>query len=197
MDKEFINNLITIPRLSTYQTFKQYEQNLLVSKQYYIPLALLEVTLRNSINNHLKNKYGNGWLINNAFFLRQDLIRKRDEAKYKLQTRKETITQDKLIAELSFGFWTSLFKAPYAKQMRKNDLKKIFKNLPPRHIIDINRASISSKLNNIRAFRNRIFHYEKIIDSPKYQNIDKDINQILNFLHTDLQSFSKRLNSVS
>jgi hypothetical protein len=197
MDQKTINKLITHSRLSSYQTIEQYEQNLILSKHYYIPLSILEVSLRNSINTYFSRKYGAGWLLNNATFLKQDLIHKINEAKYKLKNRNEHITQDKLIAELSFGFWTSLFKSPYSKQMRISDLKNIFTNLPHKDILFIDRAFLSKKLNHIRSFRNRIFHYEKIINNPKYKDIDSDINSILDFLDKDLLDFSQRLNNVS
>jgi len=49
-----------------------------------------------------------------------------------------------LVAKLSFGFWTSLFESPYAKQMRTADLKRIFSNLPPKDILEF-----SKRVNNV------------------------------------------------
>ncbi|CAA6813006.1 MAG: TIORF34 protein [uncultured Sulfurovum sp.] len=196
MNEILINTFISPSRFSKYKTLANYEENLISSKQYYIPLSILEVSLRNAINNHFEKMYGRGWLLHQASFLRNDLVRKIDEAKLKLNARNENINKEKLVAELSFGFWTSLFKVPYAKQMRTYDLKRIFPNLPPKHKELIDRAKLSTRLNHIRAFRNRISHHEKITDKSEFKNIGIEINSILFYFDEDILAFSKRLNHV-
>ncbi len=196
MNDSLLNKFITPQRLSKYKTIKNYEQNLLISKQYYIPLSVLEVSLRNAINFHFETMYGRGWLLNQAQFLRNDLILKINEAKSKILKRNEEINKEKLIAELSFGFWTALFKSPYAKQMRTTDLKRIFPNLPAKDKELIDRGILSIKLNHIRAFRNRVFHHEKIIDKPEFNTIEEEINTILLYLDEDILEFVQRLNNV-
>ncbi|MEA1880442.1 MAG: Abi family protein [Campylobacterota bacterium] len=196
MNEKLIHTFITPTRFSKYQTLENYEKNLVLSKQYYIPLSILEVSLRNAINKHFEKMYGRGWLLHQTSFLRNDLILKIDEAKSKLNARNENINKEKLVAELSFGFWTSLFKAPYAKQMRTSDLKRIFPNLPPKNKDLIDRAKLSTRLNHIRAFRNRIFHHEKIIDKHEFKDIEIEISSILVYFDEDILAFSKRLNHV-
>lgn len=196
MNNISINKFITPQRLSKYKTIENYEQNLLLSKHYYIPLSILEVSLRNSINLHFENMYGKGWLLNQSQFLRNDLVLKINEAKSKISKRGEEINKEKLIAELSFGFWTALFKSPYAKQMRTTDLKRIFSNLPSKDKELIDRSSLSVKLNHIRAFRNRVFHHEKIISKPEFNNIGKDIDTVLLYLDEDILKFVQRINNV-
>jgi hypothetical protein len=196
MNNSLLNKFITPQRLSKYRTIENYEQNLLISKQYYIPLSVLEVSLRNAINFHFETMYGRGWLLNQAQFLRNDLILKIDEAKSKILKRNEEINKEKLVAELSFGFWTALFKSPYAKQMRTTDLKRIFSNLPSKDKALIDRSILSIKLNHIRAFRNRIFHHEKIIDKLEFNTIEEEINIILLYLDENILEFVQRLNSV-
>lgn len=58
----------------------------------------------------------------------------------------------------------------------------------------VDRKYISAQLNLIRAFRNRIFHYEKIVQKPKYENIEDNVYEILNYLHIELYSYVKRVN---
>jgi hypothetical protein len=124
------------------------------------------------------------------------LILKINEAKSKILKREEKISKEKLVAELSFGFWTALFKSPYAKQMRTTDLKRVFSNLPSKDKVLIDRSILSVKLNHIRAFRNRVFHHEKVIDNTKFNGIEKEINTILLYLDEDILNFSKRVNNV-
>lgn len=196
MNEALIQKYISAKRFSKYHSMEHYEQNLLLSKQYYIPLSVLEVSLRNRINNHFEKYYGAGWLMNEASFLRSDQIRKIEEAKAKIKERRESITKDKLIAELSFGFWVNLFKKAYEHQMRIGSLKQIFSNLPKKEDRIVNRKELFTSLNRIRNLRNRIFHHEKIIDKPEYGNIDEDINTMLLYLGEDILQFVQRLNHV-
>ena len=185
---------ITNKRLSVYESMDTYEANLKRSKQMYIPLSVLEVSLRNSIDQVFSKLYGGGWLINEASFLHQKELEKLFHAKDKLRSRHEEITKEKLVAELTFGFWTGLFKTLYDVQMRIGILKQIFPNLPPRDKILINRKILSSKLNHIREFRNRVFHHENILKS-KYDTIEEDIDEILVYLDEDLREFATRVNN--
>lgn len=194
MNEHVINKYITSIRLNSYGDFESYKSNLLLSKHMYIPLAILEVSIRNAVDVHFSNFYGNGWLINGASFLQRDAIRKVAEAKARIQEREEVLTKEKLVAELSFGFWTSLFQQPYDKNLRFSDLKQIFSHLPKKEEKNIDRKYISSKLNLIRAFRNRIFHYEKVIEKEKYSSIEADVFEILKFLHTELCAYAKDIN---
>ena len=188
-----IKKFITDKRFSVYDDMETYGSNLKKSKQMYIPLSILEVSLRNSINNAFEKFYTAGWLINEAHFLHQKELEKLFHAKNKLRERGEEITKEKLIAELTFGFWTGLFKTLYDQQMRFGTLRQIFPNLPPKNEKIINRKILSSKLNHIREFRNRIFHHENIL-KPKYDAIEEDINEILEYLDKDLKVFAQGLN---
>ena len=196
MRETVINQYITQKRLSKYTSIKQYEENLLLSRHYYIPLAILEVSLRNAINQHFEKFYGSGWLINEASFLQRDHLSKIFDAKQKIVSRNEQLSKDKLVAELSFGFWVNLFKSSYDKQMRINSLRQIFANLPPKNVHFVNRHEIFQTLNHIRNFRNRVFHHERIINKEEFQHIGTEIDKILGFLHEDILYFSKRLNDV-
>jgi len=196
MDELLIHKYITEKRFSKYASLSQYEENLSLSKQYYIPLSILEVSLRNAVNQHFEKFYGAGWLLNESSFLQKDHLSKIFDAKNKIKSRKESLNKDKLVAELSFGFWVNLFKSSYDRQMRIANLKQIFTNLPSKDIKLINRNELFQKINHIRNFRNRIFHHEKIVNNIQYQNIEIQIDEILGYLHEDILSFSKRLNHV-
>ncbi|MEA3492321.1 MAG: hypothetical protein U9R27_10520 [Campylobacterota bacterium] len=193
MNENLINKYITIERLSTYKNIEDYKQNLQKSKHLYIPLSILEVTLRNSINNLYERFYGRGWLINEANFLHQKELEKIHHAKSKLRDKNDTLIKDKLIAELTFGFWTGLFKTLYDNKMRFNNLKQIFPNLPSRDIQKIDRKNLSKKLNHIREFRNRVFHHENI-NKELYATIEDDIYEILDFFDSEIANFVRELN---
>ena len=185
--KKFITNV----RLQNYKDFEEYKQNLYNSEKSYILLSIFEVSLRNSIDSYFKQKISPNWL--ESVFLHKDTKQKIDEAKNKILQRRETITHDKIIAELPLGFWTSLFRKSYVNLMRIKDIKHIFPNMPSKKEKLINRNILDKKLNHIRKFRNRVFHYEKILNKVEYENIENDIFELLIYFDFEIYSFAKEL----
>lgn len=196
MKEGLIRKFITDIRFKSYQDTQEYERNLLFSKQSYIPLSILEVSLRNSIDSLLSNKVDENWHLNENF-LTKDSMLKVKQAIELLERRRESASKHKIIAELSFGFWVNLFKKPYDKKLRINDLRKIFPNLPPKTVKLINREKIYKELNHIRNFRNRVFHYEKIVNKDNYNMVFEEINEILRYFDNDIYEFSNRMNKRS
>jgi hypothetical protein len=193
MRESLIKQFISDERFGSYESLDEYIVNLIVSKNAYIPLSVLEVALRNSIDRFLSDTVGSQWY-ENEIFLTKDGIKKVEEAKNILQSRREEISKNKVIAELSLGFWVNLFKKPYDKKMRINDLKKIFPNLPHPKEQFINREIIFKELNRIRNFRNRIFHHEKVINKDNYKSVQNEIFQILRYFDAEIYNLTKKIN---
>lgn len=194
MNEPLINKYITVQRFSIYKNIDTYNDNLKKAKYLYIPISILEVSLRNSINNLFEKFYGSGWIINESNFLKAKELKKIIEAKSKIESDKKDITKDKLVSELTFGFWTALFQSVYSDKMRTNSLKQIFPNLPPKEVEVIDRKNISNKLNHIRKCRNRIFHHENIL-KEEFIDIEDKIYEILNYFDVELVAYAKDLNN--
>ena len=181
---KFISN----SRLDQYSSIDEYIQNLKASKEFYIPLSVLEISLRNSLNHFFIKRVGDNWLFNENFIKPQ--LQVKIEASIKiLKQQNKAITQDNLIAELSFGFWILLLKKPYQEYLRYKDLKQIFPNIVSEKKKIINRHFIFTKINNIRLFRNKVFHYDKIVNKSEYKYIEDDIFLILNYFDTELEQY--------
>lgn len=194
MNDSLIDKFITKKRFEIYKDVTTYNKNLQKAKQLYIPLSILEISLRNSINNLFEKLYGTGWIVNEASFLKYKEIEKITQAKEKILNNSEIISKDKLVSELSFGFWTALFQSVYEDKMRFNNLKQIFPNLPPKEKLAIDRKIVSTKLNHIRKFRNRVFHYENIL-KDEFVNIEDDIYEILGYFDVEIVEFTKKVNN--
>jgi hypothetical protein len=188
---DFKSRFISEIRLKSYKNFDEYKQNIKHSEEYYILLSIFEIALRNSINHYLQKKISKNWL--ESSILHVDTKQRINESKNKIEQRKEKVTHDKLIAELPFGFWTSFFRKSYSNLFRIKDIKYIFPNIPNRNEKLINRNILDKELNKIRKFRNRIFHYEKIINKKEYQNIRDEIEMLLVYFDEELYLFSKEL----
>ena len=194
MKISLIKKYISSERFRSYSGIDEYLENLVFSKKAYIPLSILEISLKNSINDLLTDKLGENWL-ENKDFLTNDSLRKIEEAKKILYKRAEPISKSKIIAELSFGFWVNLFKKPYEMKLRTKDIQKIFTNLPPKKEKMINREVIYKELNHIRNFRNRVFHYEKVINKDNYNQIFDEIDEVLFYFDKELFDCVKKANN--
>jgi hypothetical protein len=124
-------------------------------------MHIFEVALRNKIDAHYKTHFQqHDWLVLQSRFggafhgLRSASI---IEAHYQKLLARNQYTHDRLISELSFGFWTTLFDRP---QFRAGGQKihTIFTERP----IGTNQKTINQELDKIRQFRNRIAHHQPL-----------------------------------
>jgi len=82
----------------------------------------------------------------------------------------------------------------YDDKMRFTNLKQIFPNLPSKDELLVNRQILSTKLNHIRKFRNRVFHHENII-KDEFDNIENDIYEILGCFDSEVVEYARNLNN--
>ena len=194
MKECLIEKFISKQKFASYLNIEQYSDNLIFSKKAYIPLSIIEISLRNALDQFLSNKISDCWY--DSDFLTKDSIEKVNQAKFLLKKRREPVIKEKIIAELSFGFWVNVFKKPYEKKLRISDLKVIFPNLPNKKEKLINRDVLFKELNHIRNFRNRIFHYERVLNKNNYINILTEIYGVINYFDSELNEYTQTINNV-
>lgn len=138
-----------------------YVNNMLLAGAMTPMLSVLEIALRNGIHRRMSALYQrpDWWevLAINLAFARQ--TKEVNGAKDRLQRRAETATSDKIVAELNFGFWNSLFNGGFTTVLWK-DLRLVFPHCPKTLR---KRTPISSALNQMRDLRNRVFHHEPLL----------------------------------
>ena len=168
-----------------------YKANIKISESFYPGIAILEVGLRNNIDLQLKRKYGTDNWFDDAIFIRDVSsfqIDKISDARRTIHREKKTVTSGKMVAELTFGFWTSLFDAKFERVLWK-DLRLAFPKCPKKVR---QRKNVSSKLNSIRKFRHRVFHHEPISWSiTALDNYKKEIIEGIHWLNGNLTTFFK------
>ena len=187
------NNFISKERFERYKNIDEYYQNLKLSKNYYIPLSLVEISLRNSIDRVFKKNISQYWL-QDEYFIQPQHKNKIDTSIKLLKFKDKEIVHNNILAELTFGFFVTFFKQPYSQYLRFNNLKQIFPNLPSSKDKKLNRHFIFTKLNKIRLFRNKVFHHDKIIDKKEYYNILDDIYEVLSYFDDEIVKICKELN---
>ncbi|GAO31439.1 hypothetical protein JCM15548_13799 [Geofilum rubicundum JCM 15548] len=173
-----------------------YKANILISESFYPIISMLEVGLRNSIDRQLSRKFNSEKWYEDIEFIKiasRHQINKISEARANIQSAKKEVTTGRIISELTFGYWTSLFDTKFETILWKN-LRFSFPNCPKNQR---KRKTISSKLNGIRKFRNRIFHHEPISwNLIALNSYKEDIIEAINWLDKDLLKWLDELNHV-
>ncbi|KTD56767.1 Abi-like protein [Legionella santicrucis] len=137
-----------------------YSWNLELSQVLYPGLQILEISLRNSLHHAISSHFDTEYWFDLTFLHAREqkqIIQVKDD----LKKVNKTIEASRVVAELSFGFWTSLFDVRYEHNqiLWPKLLKPTFQYLPKGQRT---RAFLSRELNRIRFLRNRIFHHEPI-----------------------------------
>ncbi len=200
MDRKAIERIISKERLKPYLKFHSYnfekavahyKANIEVSESFYPLLSILEIGLRNNIDNQLKQRFNDEiWFENSSFIkiVSRFQIDKVSEARNNILRDRKTITSGKIISELSFGFWTSLLDSKFEKSLWKN-IRLAFPNCP-KNIRK--RKTMSSKFNGVRKLRNRIFHHESVTWSiSALTNYKNEIIEGIDWLGHNLLNWSQ------
>ncbi len=156
--------------------FSHYAWNIAVSESLYSSLQLLEIGLRNTLHQAAAAHFGKvDWFLDNSIIQTRDQLTV-DKAKQMLRRKKKKLEPGRIIAELNFGFWTSLFDKRYEQTLWPFLIKASFPHMPK---TIRTRKNLSKRFNKIRLLRNRIFHHEPIW---YWQDLAQQHDAILNEL---------------
>lgn len=180
-DLEKYSTNISVERLKSFirnendtieDVLSRYIDNIQISQSLYPELSILEITLRNSIDTMLRINFSENWLDeevkHNKFLIEKDymvLLDAYNSTKEECKNSSKEFTSGKVIANLNFGFWTSLCSKNYSLILwhKKKCFRSVFVNYPSKKQ-EI--SKIARHLYEIRRIRNRIFHYEQIFKHP-------------------------------
>ena len=167
-------------------TLVRYMLNIALCESLYPGLQNCEIALRNAIHKHLSRLIGNeSWYDAPIFVMtswRQEEIRK---AKTKLQKLGKAITPGRVVAELQFGFWTSLFEANYEQHtpFLPGGFRAVFPHMPKSlH----KRKDRKKDLEQIRSLRNRVFHHERIVHWSDLDAQHQLIHDVIGWISPEL-----------
>lgn len=142
------------------EVIARYLWNVALGESLYPSLQCLEVALRNSLHDSLSQALGGPfWFDNIPHILRGRELARIEEAKATLRRERKPLEPGRIVAELSFGFWTSLLDLHYEQTLWPQLLRPAFPSMPRRIRT---RRNLSARFNKIRRLRNRIFHHEPI-----------------------------------
>jgi Abi-like protein len=177
-------------RMNPKVTVARYMLNMALCESLYPSLQNCEIALRNAIHHHLTDLVGReDWYDAPHFQLTtwaQEEVRK---AKVKIQKQRKPITAGRVVSELQFGFWTSLFEAHYEQNTSflPSGIKAVFPYLPKSlH----KRKDRKNDLEHIRSLRNRVFHHERIVHWKDLDAQHELILQVISWLSPELRQMT-------
>ena len=189
------------------KTIKLYKANLQVSRSFYSLLSVLEIVVRNNINETLILYFNDSdWIINQQTgFMSDNSLRRGNfyvktevsRAIHKIRQTGARVSNGKIVAEQTFGFWTSLLE-PYNFRLIQGTLLNAFPNRPHGY----GRNDILKELKKIQKFRNRIYHNEPVcfannqIDFSAAIDVHNAILEIISWIDVNFVSWVKNLDSV-
>jgi len=203
MNRQYYEKVFSIQRMEKYFTkypddeqsaIAHYHLNIMLSEGFYLTLSMFEVALRNSLNQELTKSFGANWYLKfESIPGLRNLKNNINTAKKQIVNHNETITTNKIVAELTLGFWVRLLNAEYELILWK-PLRKAFPYLEKRKR---QRNKVSAPINKIRNFRNRVFHYEPIswnLDNLK--EVHNTILKVLHWLNCDLPQIANKYDRI-
>ena len=190
MNYKKFSRLYSISRVSRYQkaangdkkkAIAMYYANARLAQAFQPLISFFEVVLRNQLHYALAHHFNDvKWLVNqkNGFMsdpslthvvkktgntIVNDFLKREVERSEKVLLQKHrNITAGRVIAELNFGFWNSLFETHHYALL-KGVPGTIFKSLPT----GTGRKEINLRVQQIRNLRNRISHNEPLCFKDK------------------------------
>lgn len=203
MNKQYYQKVFSSQRMEKYfnkypnnddKAIAHYHLNIELSESFYSCLSMFEVAFRNSLNRELTEKFGVDWYLKlESISTLKNLKGNINTAKNRISSRNESITVNKVIAELPLGFWVRLLNAEYELILWK-PLRKAFPFLEKSQR---QRNNVSAPVNKIRNFRNRVFHHEPISwNLYKLEEIHNTILEVMKWLNKDLPKIAKEFDRV-
>jgi hypothetical protein len=186
---------------------KLYNANIRLAQAFHPILSQFEVVLRNSLNISLSIYFSDPeWIINQkSGFMRDNSLRNShyflrtcvQKTETKLTRRAIPITSGKIISDQTFGFWIAFFLSHHYSLVGGQPIH-IFSHKP----ISENRASIYSKLDEIKNFRNRVNHCEPIcfnghtIDCSLALDIRSKLYSLIKWIDPQLVPFFESIDNI-
>ena len=157
-------------------TYGRYLWNLALCESLYPGLQGLEVALRNAMHEAASTRYGTAWWFDGARspiairgyqarrgrggrWVHTSEAYKVEGAKRQLRREGKPVQPGRVIAELTFGFWTALFNRHYVTAgLWPGLLPDVFPGLTTGRTIGM----VRPRLEEVRRLRNRVFHHEPV-----------------------------------
>lgn len=196
---EKIQPALAVERLDAYRqdqaepqvALARYLWNMALCESLYSPLQMVEIALRNALQRSLESHFGSPhWYDLPACWhllttTQQSQI---DEAKQNLARQIKPLAPGRIVAELTFGFWTAFFNKRSAQNRDIIQLTSRVFHSAPKSQRDI--RSLNRRLTLLRELRNRVFHHERIIHWVDLDTRHAAILETIGWISPELQELA-------
>lgn len=164
-----------------------YFFNVELSEALYPSLQAFEVAFRNSIHATLASHFQSPYWFDESGLLPAWQSQQIQNARDKLTRASKRPDADRIVAELSFGFWHSLLNSPFERGLwrpnRSALLVQVFPQIPRRYR---SRQHVWDRCDRIRIIRNRVMHFEPVWSRPHLTKDHADILETLRWMSIDM-----------
>lgn len=167
-----ITDLLSEKRLAKYKGISKENAitchlfNCELAESFYSSLSYFEIILRNKIDKIFSKHLGDDWIFKDEYIIGRNRDNMKSALTHIKDTKKSSKDKNHIISELSLGFWVYLFLPAYNNVIWKKHpqiLQEIFDGNKNKLVLEV----IFSKLNIIRMYRNKIFHYGSLLTDDK------------------------------
>lgn len=166
------------------ETAVNYFWKLALAESLFCSLNMVEIALRNALHDTLTHHFGVP-----AWYDRRGLLEAKQRkdingVKSRIMKRGDSVTPDRVVSELTFGFWVTILSRNYDARLWQGQnaapLKRMFLRIPRNKR---QRQIVHQQYNEIRELRNRVFHYEPIFDDPYLRQRHGEVKRGLQWLN--------------
>ncbi len=173
-------------------TLARYLLNMSLCEALYPSLQFAEIALRNAVHRELSSRCGtSAWYDSPSARLTTWQQQKVTEAKDTLRNRNKPRNPGRIVAELTFGFWSGFFNKAHARTGIGSYLAKTaFPHAPkPAQF----QATLDKRRQDIRDLRNRVFHHERILHWTDLEAQHLAILEIIGWMSPELYDLTNSL----
>ena len=153
--------------------------NTALCEALYPVFQILEVGFRNAVHREIGRECGTpDWLCHPPATLRLRETDAIEQARQGLLKERKPVDEGRMVAKLSFGFWTCLLDKPYDQLWHRiiaGVVPRIPRNRRTRH-------TLSSHMHDVRKLRNLAFHHHAIWHSPRLAAVHGQALEVLDWL---------------
>jgi hypothetical protein len=173
-------------------TLSRYLLNMALSESLYPALQFAEIALRNAVHRELSIRCGtDAWYDSPLARLTPWQQEKVNQAKESLSKCRKPHTAGRIVAELTFAFWTGFFNNCHARTGIGSYLAKTV--FPHASAQDQYLSKLDKRWQHIRDLRNRVFHHERILHWKYLDAQHQAILEMIGWMTPNLRNLASTL----
>jgi len=176
------------------EIINNYLNNIEICRAFYPLLHFFEVCLRNAIDKSL-TAYVNGQEWMDILPLDSKSKLKIINAKQTIQLHKHIVTHDRIVAELSLGFWTSFVSKKFSQYpFQGYVLRYAFPNCPK---FMRTAKNMQKRFESFRILRNRISHCERINHLKNLAILHTELLESIGWIEKEVADLASKMDYVN